>query len=92
MINWFTLNFGYHNAHHHRPTAPWYQLPALHRKLFTDDPAASIALKPQLKMYHRERVRRIAGRRLHFDGGDFLHAAQKAQVQGGNGVLFLVSF
>ena len=92
LINWFTLNFGYHNAHHHRPTLPWYRLPALHRELFDDDPDTIIALKPQLKMYHRERVGRIAGRKVYVDGEAFLRRAQLAHVQGGNGVSFLVSF
>ncbi|NND44751.1 MAG: fatty acid desaturase, partial [Xanthomonadales bacterium] len=25
-LNWLTLNFGWHNAHHARPTVPWYRL------------------------------------------------------------------
>jgi omega-6 fatty acid desaturase (delta-12 desaturase) len=40
LPNWLVLNFGYHNAHHAKPTAPWYRLPALHRELFGDDPTA----------------------------------------------------
>jgi fatty acid desaturase len=33
-LNLLVLNFGYHNAHHVRPTAPWYRLPRLHAELF----------------------------------------------------------
>ena len=91
-INWFTLNFGYHNAHHHLPTAPWYRLPALHRELFHDDPSEIIPLKSQLAIYHRERVRRISQRGPPLEGRDFLRGAQSKLVQGGNGVSFLVSF
>jgi fatty acid desaturase len=31
-VNLFVLNFGYHNAHHAKPTTPWFRLPALHRE------------------------------------------------------------
>jgi fatty acid desaturase len=33
-LNLLVLNFGYHNAHHVRPTAPWYRLPRLHAEQF----------------------------------------------------------
>jgi omega-6 fatty acid desaturase (delta-12 desaturase) len=62
LLNWFTLNFGYHNAHHHRPTAPWFRLPAIHELLTGNDPAWVIPLKSQLLMYHRSRVERIRER------------------------------
>ncbi len=26
-LNWFTLNFGFHNAHHANPALPWHKLP-----------------------------------------------------------------
>ena len=93
LLNWLTLNFGYHNAHHHRPTVPWYRLPDLHESLFGADPAHIIALKPQLQMYHRHRVNRILPtRNVSPSGKDFLHAAQRGEVLGGNGASFLVSF
>ena len=93
-LNCFTLNFGYHNAHHDRPTTPWYRLPALHCELFDDDPACSIGLPPQLVMYHRSRVSRVASSHVESepDGIEFLHAAQRAGVSGGNGASFLCSF
>jgi fatty acid desaturase len=33
-LNLLTLNFGYHNAHHERPSVAWHRLPALHQQLF----------------------------------------------------------
>ena len=92
LFNWFTLNFGYHNAHHHRPTAPWYRLPALHKSLTDNNPERVIPLGAQLEMYHRHRVDRIRERGPAPSGDEFLLAAQRGQVQGGNGASFLVSF
>lgn len=93
--NWVVLNFGYHNAHHARPTTPWYRLPKLHRELFGDDPGNVIPLWPQLVMFHRCRVSRI----LHTDLGEdapygrsYLHAARRAEVDGGNAASFLTPF
>ena len=97
-MNLLTLNFGYHNAHHSRPTTPWYRLPALHRKLFGEDAGAVIPLSRQLAIFHRGRVRRI----IKWDeeavdaktptGREFLEAARQAQVDGGNAANFLTSF
>lgn len=93
--NWVVLNFGFHNAHHARPTTPWYKLPKLHRKLFGDDPSTVIALWPQLLMFHRHRTTRI----LHDDpnvpdvqGKAFLRAAQRGELDGGNAASFLTAF
>ena len=93
--NWLVLNFGYHNAHHARPTTPWYRLPALHRELFGDDPDSVIPLRPQLQMFHRCRVSRILHTSLGEDapyGRPYLLAAQRAQVDGGNAASFLTAF
>lgn len=97
-LNWLTLNFGYHNAHHSRPTTPWYRLPELHRELYGDDESAVIPLSRQLAIFHRGRVRRI----IKWDdaaidaktptGREFLEAARRAQVDGGNAANFLTSF
>ncbi len=94
-VNWLILNFGYHNAHHAKPTAPWYQLPHLHRELFGDDPMTVIRLWPQLLMYHRYRRYRIfhdAPGLTSVSGTAFLRAAQAAQLTGGNAASFLTSF
>jgi len=93
-LNWLTLNFGFHNAHHADMNVPWYRLPAKHRELFGDDPAAVIPFAAQLRIFHTQRVRRIVEN--HEDdspsGKAFLLAAQKAQVHGGNAASFLTSF
>ena len=94
IANWFTLNFGFHNAHHSDMTVPWYRLPARHREIFGDDPANAIPLWPQLKIFHRQRVNRIVGNHEGDEpfGRGFLVAAQKAEVSGGNAASFLTSF
>ena len=57
-LNFLVLNFGYHNAHHERPTAPWYQLPELHRQLYGKKNQVFEA-KRVLTNYHRYRVSRV---------------------------------
>lgn len=93
--NWFVLNFGYHNAHHAKPTTPWYELPKVHRELFGDDPGNVITLWPQLKQFHRYRHYRIFHDAVGLpdvEGRSFLHAAQRSEVTGGNAASFLTSF
>ncbi len=95
LPNWLVLNFGYHNAHHARPTAPWYKLPALHRELFGEDPANVIPLGPQLRLFHRYRTFRVfhdAPGLPDVSGRAFLQAARRAQVTGGNAASFLTAF
>ncbi|NNF17399.1 MAG: fatty acid desaturase [Gammaproteobacteria bacterium] len=97
-LNWLTLNFGYHNAHHANPNAPWYRLPQIHKELYADDPGMVIPLGVQLKICHRGRVERI----LKWDdessavptprGAEFLQAARAGKVTGGNAASFLTSF
>jgi fatty acid desaturase len=93
-VNWPTLNFGFHNAHHDDMNVPWYRLPQKHRELFGNDPATVIPFSAQLKIFHKQRVRRIVDN--HEDesptGREFLRAAQKAEVYGGNAASFLTSF
>lgn len=97
-LNWLTLNFGFHNAHHARPTVPWYRLPEFDRRTFGDDPGRFIPFKAQLRMYHRHRVHRILHEGGPFDdqqsamGKDYLEACKAARNYGGNGVSFLTSF
>ena len=91
------LNFGFHNAHHTKPTLPWYRLPALHRELYGDGPEKVIPFCAQCRIYHRGRVDRIyRWEKWDLDnyphGPDFLAAAQYGEVQGGNAVSFLTSF
>ena len=60
LANLLVLNFGYHNAHHERPTAPWYRLPALHREL-AGPQEQTFALADVLRNLHRYRVARVMG-------------------------------
>jgi fatty acid desaturase len=94
FLNWLTLNFGFHNAHHADMTVPWYRLPAKHRELFGDSPELVVPLTAQLKIFHKQRVHRIVGNH-DVDtpsGHDYLIAARKAEVYGGNAASFLTSF
>jgi len=58
-FNLLALNFPYHNAHHVKPTVPWYRLPALHRELFGDDRRQVLPFARLLRSYHRYRVPRV---------------------------------
>jgi omega-6 fatty acid desaturase (delta-12 desaturase) len=93
-LNWFTLNFGFHNAHHDDMTVPWYRLPEKHRALLGEGPEFVIPFSAQLKIFHKQRVRRIVGNHVGVEpeGRDFLHSAQRAEVYGGNAASFLTSF
>ena len=59
LLNMIWLNFGFHNAHHERPTMPWYKLPAYHRELYPDDYAQVITVGELLRSFHINRVKRI---------------------------------
>jgi fatty acid desaturase len=97
-LNWLVLNFGFHNAHHTRPTVPWYRLPEFDRRTFGTDIERFIPFSSQLKMYHRYRVHRILHEGGPYDdqqnamGADYLQACKEARNYGGNGVSFLTSF
>jgi fatty acid desaturase len=58
-LNLVWLNFGFHNAHHERPTAPWYRLPAYHRELYPEACAQVITVGELLHSFHVNRVRRV---------------------------------
>ncbi len=99
-LNWFTLNFGYHNAHHARPIVPWYRLPALHRELYGDGDELFIPFLAQLKMFHNFRVERVffgeaREEPMTADAQEeynFLEEARAAKVSGGNAASFLTAF
>lgn len=97
-LNWPVLCFGFHNAHHARPTVAWYNLPAYDREKFGSDPGRFIPFSSQLKMYHRFRVQRILHEGGPYDaeqswmGPAYLKACQEARNYGGNAVSFLTSF
>lgn len=85
-LNLVTLNFGYHNAHHLRPTAPWYTLPRLHRELIGDDQSQVLFIGPLLHAYHRYRVARV----LNADPAD-LEVGDGREFIGVVGVSFLTA-
>jgi fatty acid desaturase len=97
-LNWLVLNFGFHNAHHSRPTVPWYRLPEHDRKTFGEPAQRFIPFSAQMKMYHRYRVYRVMHEGGPLDdelgvmGADYLRACQQARNYGGNAVSFLTSF
>ena len=59
LLNLIWLNFGYHNAHHDKPIAPWHRLPQLHRELYDVRYAQVIPMPLLLRSFHVNRVRRI---------------------------------
>ena len=59
-LNLLTLNFGYHNAHHHRASVPWYRLPALHRDLYCEETKAVLPMSELVRTWHRNRVSRVS--------------------------------
>jgi fatty acid desaturase len=94
-LNWLTLNFGYHNAHHSDMNVPWYRLPALHQELTGGDPEQVIPLRSQLKLYHRNRVLRVSNPQPYDypKGADYLCTARAGEGPiGGNAASFLTSF
>jgi fatty acid desaturase len=59
-LNLLVLNFVYHNAHHHRPSMPWWRLPAVHRSLYGDhNTPALLTARNLIATWHRNRVRRV---------------------------------
>ena len=94
-LNWLTMNFGYHNAHHADMNVPWYRLPALHREITADDPAAVIPFSSQLRLYHRNRQLRVYNPQPegYPKGAGYLRAARAGEGPiGGNAASFLTSF
>jgi fatty acid desaturase len=94
-LNWSTLNFGYHNAHHSDMNVPWYRLPELHRELTGNDPERVIPFSSQLKLYHRNRVLRVCNPQPedYPKGAAYLRLARAGEGPiGGNAASFLTSF
>lgn len=63
-MNLLFLNFGYHNAHHHKATVPWHSLPNLNSQLLEGDQKGTISPRilpftQLLENFHKYRVKRI---------------------------------
>jgi fatty acid desaturase len=87
-LNLLVLNFPYHNAHHAKTGAPWYQLPALHRELFGAHEAQVIPCRALIAGYHRHRVARV----LTEDYGTVAPQGERASgFVGAVGVSFLTA-
>ncbi|TVP53374.1 MAG: fatty acid desaturase [Halomonadaceae bacterium] len=88
-LNRLTLNFCYHNAHHEKPTVPWYRLPELHREYFGEDDGQVIPFREQLKAFHHQRIPRILS--LEDESEDFRERMARGQGVGADGVSFLTA-
>lgn len=87
-LNLLVLNFPYHNAHHARPSVPWYKLPALHRELYGEHDPQVLPCRRLLASYHRNRVQRV----LAEDYGEVNTAAGRTEgFIGAVGVNFLTA-
>ena len=94
-LNWLTLNFGFHNAHHANMQLPWYRLPEVHRELMADGRNWVIPLRSQLKLFHNNRVSRVYSEQTdgYPKGAEYLKAARAGVGPiGGNAASFLTSF
>jgi fatty acid desaturase len=88
LLNLLVLNFPYHNAHHARTGVPWYELPALHRRLFGEQDAQVIPCRALIASYHRHRVERV----LRQDYGSVAAQGERASgFVGAVGVSFLTA-
>jgi fatty acid desaturase len=90
-LNLLTLNFGYHNAHHARPTTPWHELPGLHRALYGNDASFVVPFRNQLSSFHKGRVVRIWGDERETKADEFAQRLQNGSAVGADGVSFLTS-
>jgi fatty acid desaturase len=86
-LNLLVLNFGYHNAHHEKPTTPWYRLPQLHNQLFGDSQQQIFPFPNLVKSYHQYRVPRM----LNADEGDIEGLEKGRRFVGVDGVSFLTA-
>lgn len=91
-LNLLTLNFGYHNAHHARPTTPWHALPALHEALYGNDTSVVIPFRKQLSSFHKKRVARVFGDESETHGEQFAQRLWNGSAVGVSGVSFLTPF
>ncbi|MFO7706377.1 MAG: fatty acid desaturase [Halopseudomonas sp.] len=87
-LNLLVLNFSYHNAHHEKPVAPWYRLPALHAELYREGYRQIVPMRELLGSFHRYRLRRVTDD----DYGHFGEGPKRAEgFYGAVGVSFLTA-
>jgi fatty acid desaturase len=78
FLNLIWLNFGFHNAHHERPTAPWHRLPGFHKELYPVQYAQLITVGELLRSFHINRVKRV----LAVDYGQVQDLGVKGRADG----------
>ncbi|HEX8874997.1 MAG TPA: fatty acid desaturase [Nitrosospira sp.] len=88
-LNLLTLNFGYHNAHHTKPTVPWNELPKLHKALYGEEAGFVIPFGKQLSSFHKGRVERVVGDSTETEGGRFARNLDDGRAVGAGGISFL---
>ena len=92
-LNALVLNFGYHNAHHHKQMTPWYRLPALHAKIYGPQLEGCPVVLPMSTLavnYVRHRVKRVLDSKEVFEAMSKLKGADRAAAFIGDlGVSFL---
>ncbi|SFI82882.1 fatty acid desaturase [Nitrosomonas sp. Nm34] len=91
-LNLVTLNFGYHNAHHAKPTTPWHELPKLHKSRYANEATSVIPFRQQLLSFHKNRIARVIGDDSETRSNEFAQRLQNGSAVGSNGVSFLTSF
>ena len=88
-----SLNFGYHNAHHHQQMAPWWTLPATHKAIY----GAELVSCPRILRFRHlivswlgNRVSRVLDSKTAFDQILKLHGEARSKAFIGDlGVSFL---
>jgi fatty acid desaturase len=88
-LNLITLNFGYHNAHHTKPTVPWHELPKLHEALYGGEAGFVIPFGKQLSSFHKGRVARVFGDSAETEGNRFAQNLRNGRAVGASGISFL---
>lgn len=60
VLNLLNLNFGYHTAHHAKPSVAWHDLPGFHRRLYGDGQHEQVLpYRELLGTLHRNRGKRV---------------------------------
>jgi omega-6 fatty acid desaturase (delta-12 desaturase) len=88
-LNLITLNFGYHNAHHTKPTVPWHELPKLHEALYGGEAGFVIPFGKQVSSFHKGRVARVFGDSAETEGNRFAQNLRNGRAVGASGISFL---
>lgn len=89
MLNLLVLNFGFHNAHHRKPTEPWYRLPRLHAEHYGAANPQALAPEDVRHAFRQWRAERI----LNADAPDIgVSRTTFGRFIGVDGVSFLVPY